>query len=92
MHMLNGQLSFHITLPRFPFCNSQEWFLGKRLHDNEASIIHHYAFSEDPTSFSYPDPVAGWALSTLLLQRCVRMNVSPFFLSFFFYIILFFFF
>uniref|UniRef100_A0A8D2ZRG4 Beta 3-glucosyltransferase b n=1 Tax=Scophthalmus maximus TaxID=52904 RepID=A0A8D2ZRG4_SCOMX len=48
---------------------SEEWFLGKRLHDNEASIIHHYAFSEDPSSFGYPDPAAGWALSTPLLQR-----------------------
>ncbi|KAM3601373.1 uncharacterized protein V6R79_011676 [Siganus canaliculatus] len=47
----------------------QEWFLGKRLHDNEASIIHHYAFSEDPRSFGYPDPAAGWARSTSLLQR-----------------------
>ncbi|KAM7374467.1 hypothetical protein PAMP_007123 [Pampus punctatissimus] len=47
----------------------EEWFLGKRLNDNEASIIHHYAFSEDPSSFGYPDPAAGWALSTPLLQR-----------------------
>ncbi|XP_068457367.1 beta-1,3-glucosyltransferase isoform X4 [Clinocottus analis] len=47
----------------------EEWFLGKRLYDNEASIIHHYAFSEDPGSFSYPDPAAGWALSMPLLQR-----------------------
>ncbi|XP_040006391.1 beta-1,3-glucosyltransferase isoform X2 [Xiphias gladius] len=47
----------------------EEWFLGKRLHDNEASIIHHYAFSEDPSSFGYPDPAAGWALSAPLLQR-----------------------
>ncbi|KAI3373191.1 hypothetical protein L3Q82_006500 [Scortum barcoo] len=50
----------------------QEWFLGKRLYDTEASIIHHYAFSEDPSSFSYPDPAAGWALSTPLLQRLVK--------------------
>uniref|UniRef100_A0AAQ5ZTV8 Fringe-like glycosyltransferase domain-containing protein n=1 Tax=Amphiprion ocellaris TaxID=80972 RepID=A0AAQ5ZTV8_AMPOC len=47
----------------------EEWFLGRRLHDNEASIIHHYAFSEDPISFGYPDPAAGWALSAPLLQR-----------------------
>ncbi|XP_040908387.1 beta-1,3-glucosyltransferase isoform X2 [Toxotes jaculatrix] len=47
----------------------EEWFLGKRLHDNEASIIHHYAFSEDPRSFGYPDPAAGWALSVPLLHR-----------------------
>uniref|UniRef100_A0A3Q2WGJ4 Beta 3-glucosyltransferase b n=1 Tax=Haplochromis burtoni TaxID=8153 RepID=A0A3Q2WGJ4_HAPBU len=54
------------VLNRYP---AQEWFLGKRLHDNEASIIHHYAFSEDPSSFSYPDTTAGWALSAPLLKR-----------------------
>ncbi|KAJ3589687.1 hypothetical protein NHX12_010530 [Muraenolepis orangiensis] len=47
----------------------KEWFLGRRLHDNQASIIHHYAFSEDPGSFGYPDPTAGWVLSTPLLHR-----------------------
>lgn len=52
-------------------CVSQEWFLGKPLHDSEASIIHHYAFAEDPISFSYPDPAAGWALSVPLLRRFV---------------------
>lgn len=52
-------------------CVSQEWFLGKPLHDSEASIIHHYAFAEDPISFSYPDPAAGWALSVSLLRRFV---------------------
>ncbi|KAM4544898.1 beta-1,3-glucosyltransferase isoform 1-T1 [Odontesthes bonariensis] len=63
-----------VTLPallrvlyRFPV--QEEWFLGKRLHDNEASITHHYAFSEDPSSFGYPDPAAGWALSAPLLHR-----------------------
>ncbi|XP_030601514.1 beta-1,3-glucosyltransferase isoform X3 [Archocentrus centrarchus] len=47
----------------------EEWFLGKRLHDNEASIIHHYAFSEDPGSFGYPETAAGWALSAPLHRR-----------------------
>lgn len=51
------------------FMTSQEWFLGRRLCDVEASIIHHYAFSEDPSSFGYPDPAAGWALSAPLLRR-----------------------
>ncbi|KAM6911889.1 beta-1,3-glucosyltransferase [Lycodopsis pacificus] len=56
----------------------EEWFLGKLLHDNEPSIIHHYAFSEDPGSFSYPDPAAGWALSTPLLQRLAeRIQHKP---------------
>ncbi|KAM6907223.1 beta-1,3-glucosyltransferase [Xenentodon cancila] len=54
-------------LSRYPV--QQEWFLGKRLHDDGASIIHHYAFSEDPSSFGYPDPAAGWALSGPLYLR-----------------------
>ncbi|KAJ0061601.1 hypothetical protein NL108_005723, partial [Boleophthalmus pectinirostris] len=49
-----------------------EWFLGRRLHDSEASIIHHYAFAEDPSVFGYPDPAAGWALSSALLHRLVE--------------------
>ncbi|CAL8265985.1 unnamed protein product [Merluccius merluccius] len=56
----------------------KEWFLGKRLHDSKASIIHHYAFSEDPTSFGYPDPAAGWVLSAPLLHRLAeRIQYSP---------------
>ncbi|KAM3869619.1 beta-1,3-glucosyltransferase-like, partial [Diretmus argenteus] len=58
--------------------SQEEWFLGKRLHDNDASIIHHYAFSEDPSSFGYPDPAAGWALSRPLLQRLAeRIQREP---------------
>ncbi|MED6288947.1 hypothetical protein CHARACLAT_031415 [Characodon lateralis] len=57
------------VLKRYPV--QEEWFLGQRLHDNKPSIVHHYAFSEDPTSFGYPDPAAGWALSAPLYQRCV---------------------
>uniref|UniRef100_A0A3P9JPF9 Beta 3-glucosyltransferase b n=1 Tax=Oryzias latipes TaxID=8090 RepID=A0A3P9JPF9_ORYLA len=56
-----------VVLSRYPV--QEEWFLGKRLHDNKASIIHHYAFSEDPASFGYPDPAAGWAVSVPLCQR-----------------------
>lgn len=56
---------------------SQEWFLGKPLRDSEASIIHHYAFAEDPASFSYPDPAAGWALSVPLLRRFVCLLLLP---------------
>ncbi|XP_047234195.1 beta-1,3-glucosyltransferase isoform X2 [Girardinichthys multiradiatus] len=55
------------VLKRYPV--QEEWFLGQRLHDNKPSIVHHYAFSEDPTSFGYPDPAAGWALSAPLYQR-----------------------
>ena len=88
MSITNGNAQ-KITKPlSFTFYYSQEWFLGKRLHDNEASIIHHYAFSEDPSSFGYPDPAAGWALSEPLLHRCgsvcaemVSLIYSSFFLT-----------
>uniref|UniRef100_A0A8C7K444 Beta 3-glucosyltransferase a n=1 Tax=Oncorhynchus kisutch TaxID=8019 RepID=A0A8C7K444_ONCKI len=47
----------------------QEWFLGKPLHDEESTIIHHYAFAENPSIFKYPDFSAAWALSIPLLDR-----------------------
>ncbi|XP_060047640.1 beta-1,3-glucosyltransferase [Erinaceus europaeus] len=51
---------------------SKEWFLGKALHDKESTIIHHYAFSEDPTAFKYPDFAAGWALSIPLVNKLTK--------------------
>nr|XP_054384608.1 beta-1,3-glucosyltransferase isoform X4 [Pongo abelii] len=51
---------------------TQEWFLGKALHDEEATIIHHYAFSENPTVFKYPDFAAGWALSIPLVNKLTK--------------------
>ncbi|XP_077015091.1 beta-1,3-glucosyltransferase isoform X2 [Tamandua tetradactyla] len=51
---------------------SKEWFLGKALHDEESTIIHHYAFSENPTAFKYPDFAAGWALSIPLVNKLTR--------------------
>ncbi|GAA6086086.1 beta-1,3-glucosyltransferase isoform X1, partial [Tachysurus ichikawai] len=47
----------------------KEWFLGRALYDASATIIHHYAFSEEPNVFSYPDFAAGWALSCSLVKR-----------------------
>ncbi|RXM95451.1 Beta-1,3-glucosyltransferase [Acipenser ruthenus] len=55
------------TLSRFD--KEQEWFLGKPLHDDESTIIHHYAFADNPTVFKYPDFAAGWALSMPLINR-----------------------
>lgn len=46
----------------------KEWFLGKPLHDEESTIIHHYAFSENPAAFEYPDFSAGWVLSISLIN------------------------
>uniref|UniRef100_A0AC11EN74 Beta 3-glucosyltransferase n=1 Tax=Ovis aries TaxID=9940 RepID=A0AC11EN74_SHEEP len=51
---------------------SKEWFLGKALHDEESTIIHHYAFSENPTVFKYPDLAAGWALSIPLVNKLTK--------------------
>ncbi|KAL1768462.1 beta-1,3-glucosyltransferase [Sigmodon hispidus] len=51
---------------------SKEWFLGKALYDEESTIIHHYAFSENPTAFKYPDFAAGWALSVPLVNKLTK--------------------
>uniref|UniRef100_A0A8D0U3X0 Beta-1,3-glucosyltransferase n=1 Tax=Sus scrofa TaxID=9823 RepID=A0A8D0U3X0_PIG len=57
---------------------SKEWFLGKALHDEESTIIHHYAFSENPTVFKYPDFAAGWALSMPLVNKLTkRLKSEP---------------
>nr|XP_027784757.1 beta-1,3-glucosyltransferase [Marmota flaviventris] len=57
---------------------SKEWFLGKALHDEESSVIHHYAFSENPTVFKYPDFAAGWALSIPLVNKLnKRLKSEP---------------
>uniref|UniRef100_A0A096MQ12 Beta-1,3-glucosyltransferase n=1 Tax=Papio anubis TaxID=9555 RepID=A0A096MQ12_PAPAN len=58
------------TLSRYD--PSKEWFLGKALHDEESTIIHHYAFSENPTVFKYPDFAAGWALSIPLVNKLTK--------------------
>ncbi|XP_019633421.1 PREDICTED: beta-1,3-glucosyltransferase-like [Branchiostoma belcheri] len=51
---------------------TKELFLGRALVDQEATIIHHFAFHEKPGSFSYPDFSAGWALSAPLLNRLAK--------------------
>ncbi|XP_077029932.1 beta-1,3-glucosyltransferase isoform X2 [Agelaius phoeniceus] len=58
------------TLRRFD--KSKEWFLGKALYDEESTIIHHYAFAENPTVFKYPDFAAGWALSIPLVNKLAK--------------------
>jgi len=42
---------------------------GKALYDEESTIIHHYAFAENPTVFKFPDFAAGWALSIPLVNK-----------------------
>ncbi|XP_062872861.1 beta 3-glucosyltransferase a [Trichomycterus rosablanca] len=60
------------------FDRRKEWFLGKPLQDDESTIIHHYAFAENPSEFKYPDFSAGWALSTPLINRlAIRFQQQP---------------
>ncbi|XP_074917750.1 beta-1,3-glucosyltransferase isoform X4 [Chelonoidis abingdonii] len=56
----------------------KEWFLGKALYDEESTIIHHYAFAENPTVFKFPDFAAGWALSIPLVNKLAnRLKSEP---------------
>ncbi|KAJ7411338.1 Beta-1,3-glucosyltransferase [Pitangus sulphuratus] len=56
----------------------KEWFLGKALYDEESTIIHHYAFAENPTVFKFPDFAAGWALSIPLVNTLAkRLKSEP---------------
>ncbi|XP_058490835.1 beta 3-glucosyltransferase a [Solea solea] len=54
------------------FDKNKEWFLGKPLRDQESTIIHHYAFAENPSVFKYPDFAAAWALSISLVNRLAK--------------------
>ena len=47
----------------------QEYFLGKGLRDSHPTIIHHFAFVDDPGKFVYPDFGAGMLLSQPLFTR-----------------------
>lgn len=47
----------------------QDTFLGYPLRDAEATIIHHYAFFENPSWFQYPLLRSGVAFSIPLLKK-----------------------
>ena len=52
----------------------QELFIGHAIQDQQPVIIHHFAFHQDPSQFSFPDFAAGWALSVPLLNRQVKVK------------------
>ncbi|KAM8977621.1 beta-1,3-glucosyltransferase [Pelodytes ibericus] len=62
------------TLQRFD--KTKNFFLGKALYDEESTIIHHYAFAENPSIFKYPDFAAGWALSIPLIKRLANILMN----------------
>jgi hypothetical protein len=49
----------------------QEVYLGFPLFDNHPTIVHHFAFFNDPSIFPYPFVKAGVAFSIPLLNRSV---------------------
>lgn len=48
---------------------TQDFLIGHALHDREATIIHHFAFSNDPQQFKYPHFASGFAMSQALLKK-----------------------
>ncbi|KAK3786123.1 hypothetical protein RRG08_045509 [Elysia crispata] len=50
------------------FDPSQNHFLGRELRDQETTIIHHFAFPDNPSQFAYPDFRAGLVLSNALIH------------------------
>ncbi|XP_049529807.1 beta-1,3-glucosyltransferase [Anopheles darlingi] len=51
----------------------EKLFLGYPLHDREATIIHHFAFFKNPSSFLYPYVRAGVALTVPLVDHLVEL-------------------
>ncbi|RUS72332.1 hypothetical protein EGW08_019911 [Elysia chlorotica] len=51
------------------FDPSQNHFLGRELRDQETTIIHHFAFANNPSQFAYPDFRAGLVLSRALIHH-----------------------
>lgn len=59
-----------IIIKKILLYSMQGLFLGRALRDQQATIIHHFAFLDDPSAFAYPDFAAGMALSLSLVKRC----------------------
>ncbi|XP_069136485.1 beta-1,3-glucosyltransferase-like [Argopecten irradians] len=51
------------------FDHTKELYLGHPLRDQSPTIIHHYAFHENPSKFAYADWGAGFVLSQSLLAK-----------------------
>ncbi|XP_037090825.1 beta-1,3-glucosyltransferase-like [Pollicipes pollicipes] len=49
-----------------------EVLLGRSLRDREPTIVHHFAFHDDPGRFAYPDLAAGLLMSVSLLNSLAR--------------------
>ncbi|XP_075220376.1 beta-1,3-glucosyltransferase isoform X2 [Lycorma delicatula] len=52
----------------------KKMWMGHALHDKESTIIHHFAFSENPTEFKYPLFSSGFVMSMSLIKRLMKKN------------------
>jgi len=57
----------------------QKLFIGRALRDQQATIIHHFAFHENPSSFAYPDFMSCFLMTFALLQRLLSFCNKIFF-------------
>lgn len=56
--------------------DSEKVWIGFGLSDEEPSIIHHFAFAENPSSFKYPLFSAGFVMSTVLLNDLAQRQLE----------------
>ncbi|KAG5884353.1 hypothetical protein JTB14_030792 [Gonioctena quinquepunctata] len=57
-------------LDKYNHC--EEVLVGHALYDEQTTIIHHFAFHDDPKSFKYPNLASGFAMTIALLSRISR--------------------
>lgn len=58
------------------FGKTEKTWIGFGLNDEEPTIIHHFAFPENPTIFKYPLISAGFAITTSLLKDLNLRKIS----------------
>lgn len=64
------KVNLNVLLDKLIQYNSdKEIWVGHALYDKEASIIHHFAFYDNPSYFKYPNVASGFAMSVALVKR-----------------------
>lgn len=65
---------FFKSIPPFLNCCLQKLWIGNELYDEDATIIHHFAFHQNPNVFKYPNIASGFAISIALFERFVGIS------------------
>lgn len=63
-------MRFFGSFSLFKLCLQKLW-IGNELYDEDATIIHHFAFHQLPKIFKYPNIASGFAISIALFKGCV---------------------